>query len=113
MKKFKVGIILFIMLLEVGGIFLMTKGTTSKNLNEKEIKKEPIYAVLLETGYNTKTYTKSNTWPTSGYTFDATRSGCVDKNGKEVDTVINYKNNLATLNDVKESVKCYMYFSKN
>ena len=54
----------------------------------------------------------SNTWPTSGYQYNADMSGCIDLNGNKLDGVLSYDSttNIATV-DTGNTSYCYLYFS--
>ncbi len=63
---------------------------------------------LQEDGTYTYVESKDTTWPTS-YTFNKTKSGCVDNSGKAIDGGLEYDNGKVTLK-TKSATLCYLYF---
>ena len=81
----------------------------SKNDNNKINKDNNRFAIMLESGVGTDNYEKStsNTWPSSGYTYNSERSYC--ENG----STLEWDNSNDTINiDTRYADKCYVYFDK-
>ena len=72
------------------------------------------FAIYLETANGSGVYNESNssTFPTTGYTFNSEKSGCVDNNGNIVENALSYVNNKIRLSINKE-VSCYVYFDRD
>ncbi len=69
-------------------------------------------AIMVEKDYQAGEYQQSNStiFPTDGYTLNRIKSGCVDKNGKDVDA-LTYNEDNKTINiKTKQSVYCYLYY---
>lgn len=117
----KIGIIFCVCLLvivEIIALFLMYKSINNKNANlatvdlKGNIVNNDMFAIMLEQSDGTYKEDKSNTWPTDGYTYNESMSGCIDINGNRLDGVLTYDstNNIATVDTGKTSY-CYLYFS--
>ena len=117
----KIGIIFCVCLLvivEIFALFLMYKSSNNKNANlatvdlKGNIVNNDMFAIMLEQDDGTYKEDKSNTWPTDGYTYNESMSGCIDINGNKLDGVLTYDstNNIATVDTGKTSY-CYLYFS--
>ncbi|MBQ7030879.1 MAG: hypothetical protein IJN13_00710 [Bacilli bacterium] len=117
----KIGIIFYVCLLvivEIFALFLMYKSSNNKNANlatvdlKGNIVNNDMFAIMLEQSDGTYKEDKSNTWPTDGYTYNASMSGCIDINGNKLDGVLTYDatNNIATV-DTGNTSYCYLYFS--
>ena len=118
-KKMCVVIILMLVIIESCTLFLMYKSYNNKNtkLDEVELninEKNRMFAIMLEQEDGTYKEDTSNTWPTSGYKYNASMSGCIDINGNKLDGVLTYDstNNIATVDTGKTSY-CYLYFDKD
>ena len=75
--------------------------------NTRQIKKQNILAIMVETGKKTQVYKEytSDSWPTDGYKFNSELSGC--KNGGE----LSWDSDKKIVNLVGNSEdKCYAYF---
>ena len=75
--------------------------------NTRQIKKQNILAIMVETGKKTQVYKEytSDSWPTDGYKFNSELSGC--KNGGE----LSWDSDKKIVNLVSDSEdKCYAYF---
>ena len=75
--------------------------------NTRQIKKQNILAIMVETGKKTQVYKEytSDSWPTDGYKFNSELSGC--KNGGE----LSWDSDKKIVNLVSNSEdKCYAYF---
>ncbi|MBQ7031503.1 MAG: hypothetical protein IJN13_03920 [Bacilli bacterium] len=116
-KKMCVIVILVLVIIESCTLFLMYKSYGNKNtsLDEVNLNKEinnNMFAIMLEQEDGTYKEDAINTWPTSGYTYNASMSGCIDLNGNKLDGVLTYDstNNIATV-DTGNTSYCYLYFS--
>ncbi|MBQ8901468.1 MAG: hypothetical protein IJY87_00175 [Bacilli bacterium] len=115
-KKMCVIVILVLVIIESCTLFLMYKSYGNKNTNLDEvnlnINNANMFAIMLEQEDGTYKEDKTSTWPTSGYTYNASMSGCIDINGNKLDGVLSYDatNNIATV-DTGNTSYCYLYFS--
>ncbi|MBQ7031119.1 MAG: BspA family leucine-rich repeat surface protein [Bacilli bacterium] len=115
-KKMCVIVILVLVIIESCTLFLMYKSYGNKNTNLDEvnlnISNSNMFAIMLEQDDGTYKEDTSNTWPTSGYTYNESVSGCIDINGNKLDGVLSYDstNNIATV-DTGNTSYCYLYFS--
>lgn len=110
-------LILFLVLIEASTLFLMYKSYSGKETNLDEVNLQEnltneMFAIMLEQDDGTYKESSDNTWPTSGYTYNANMSGCIDVNGNKLDGVLTYDatNNIATV-DTGNTSYCYLYFS--
>ncbi len=110
-------LILFLVLVEASTLFLMYKSYSGKETNLDEVNLQEnltneMFAIMLEQDDGTYKESSDNTWPTSGYTYNASMSGCIDVNGNKLDGVLTYDatNNIATV-DTGNTSYCYLYFS--
>ncbi|MBQ8902566.1 MAG: hypothetical protein IJY87_05885 [Bacilli bacterium] len=93
----------------------MYKSYGNKNTNLDEvnlnISNSNMFAIMLEQSDGTYKEDTTNTWPTSGYAYNESMSGCVDINGNKLDGVLSYDatNNIATV-DTGNTSYCYLYF---
>ena len=94
----------------------MYKSFSNKNTNLDEvnpnINNSNMFAIMLEQADGTYKESSDNSWPTDGYTYNASMSGCIDINGNKLDGVLSYDatNNIATV-DTGATSYCYLYFS--
>ena len=115
-KKMCVIVILVLVIIESCTLFLMYKSYGNKNTNLDEvnlnINNTNMFAIMLEQEDGTYKEDTNNTWPTSGYTYNESMSGCIDINGNKLDGVLTYDstNNIATV-DTGNTSCCYLYFS--
>ena len=115
-KKMCVIVILVLVIIESCTLFLMYKSYSNKNTNLDEvnlnINNSNMFAIMLEQEDGTYKEDTSSTWPTSGYAYNASMSGCIDINGNKLDGVLSYDstNNIATV-DTGNTSYCYLYFS--
>ena len=115
-KKMCVIVILLLVIIESCTLFLMYKSFSNKNTNLDEvnlnINNSNMFAIMLEQDDGTYKEDTTSTWPTSGYTYNASMSGCIDINGNKLDGVLSYDsaNNIATV-DTGNTSYCYLYFS--
>jgi len=115
-KKMCVIVILVLVIIESCTLFLMYKSFSNKNTNLDEvnlnINNSNMFAIMLEQEDGTYKEDTSSTWPTSGYTYNESMSGCIDINGNKLDGVLTYDsaNNIATV-DAGNTSYCYLYFS--
>ncbi|MBQ7031308.1 MAG: hypothetical protein IJN13_02905 [Bacilli bacterium] len=116
-KKMCVIVILVLVIIESCTLFLMYKSFSNKNTNLDEvnlnISNSNMFAIMLEQEDGTYKEDTTSTWPTSGYTYNESMSGCIDLNGNKLDGVLSYDatNNIATV-DTGNTSYCYLYFSK-
>jgi len=115
-KKMCVIVILVLVIIESCTLFLMYKSYGNKNTNLDEvnlnISNSNMFAIMLEQDDGTYKEDTTSTWPTSGYTYNESMSGCIDINGNKLDGVLSYNsaNNIATV-DTGSTSYCYLYFS--
>jgi len=115
-KKMCVIVILVLVIIESCTLFLMYKSFGNKNTNLDEvnlnINNSNMFAIMLEQDDGTYKEDTTSTWPTSGYTYNASMSGCIDLNGNKLEGVLTYDstNNIATV-DTGNTSYCYLYFS--
>jgi len=119
MKRNKLLIVVTIMLLLIESctLFLMYKSLNSKNnkleISSKEIINNNMFAIMIEQDDGTYNESKDNKWPTDGYVYSESMSGCVDENGNKLEGILTYNNetNVATV-DTTSTSHCYLYFEK-
>ena len=79
-KKMCVIVTLVLVIIESCTLFLMYKSFGNKNTNLDEvnlnISNANMFAIMLEQDDGTYKEDTTNTWPTSGYTYNASMSGC-------------------------------------
>ncbi|MBQ7031932.1 MAG: hypothetical protein IJN13_06200 [Bacilli bacterium] len=115
-KKMCVIVILVLVIIESCTLFLMYKSFSNKNTNldkvNLNISNANMFAIMLEQDDGTYKEDTSSTWPTSGYTYNASMSGCIDINGNRIEDALTYdkENNKASVNTTNTSY-CYLYFS--
>ncbi len=116
MKKRYFAVVL-LLLLEMGSLYLMNKSSHNKEvvLDEvklKELIKNDMISIMTdETGDGTYTeYTKSNTFPSS-YTYNASKSQCINEKGNIVNNVLTFDGANAILTS-HEGMHCTLYFDK-
>ena len=115
-KKICVIVLLVLVIIESCTLFLMYKSFSNKNTNLDEvnlnINNSNMFAIMLEQEDGTYKEDTTNTWPTSGYTYNASMSGCIDINGNRIEDALTYdkENNKASVNTTNTSY-CYLYFS--
>ena len=115
-KKMCVIVILVLVIIESCTLFLMYKSYGNKNTNLDEvnlnINNSNMFAIMLEQEDGTYKEDTTSTWPTSGYKYNESMSGCIDINGNKLDGVLSYDstNNIATV-DTGNTSYCYLYFS--
>ncbi len=105
-----------LVIVEVFTLFLMYKSSNnSSNLATVDLNKNiinsDIFAIMLEQSDGTYKESSDKVWPTTGYTYNESMSGCIDQNGNKLDGILNYDatNNIATVDTVSTSY-CYLYF---
>ncbi|MBQ7031501.1 MAG: hypothetical protein IJN13_03910 [Bacilli bacterium] len=114
-KKMCVIVILVLVIIESCTLFLMYKSFSNKNTNLDEvnlnINNSNMFAIMLEQEDGTYKEDSTNTWPTSGYTYNESMSGCIDINGNRIEDALTYdkENNKASVNTTNTSY-CYLYF---
>lgn len=118
--KTKFGLIICInvlVLIEIASLFLMYKSSNNKSLAEVKLTQndaKQTYAILIE--QEDGTYKEQDetikAWPTSNqYSFNSSKSGCIDLNGNKIEGVLSYdsSSSVATVDTAKTSY-CYLYF---
>ena len=81
--------------------------------DEIKIDKSKTLAIMLQNDEGEYTESESSVFPTSGYRFNSTRSGCVDANGNIIENALTYNNETNKVNlRINKKVKCYTYFDK-
>ena len=101
-------------ILELGALFLMYKTSNNRNLDEvslKHDKNNDMFAIFLEDDEGNYNKSESNKWPNDRYKFSATKSGCVNNQGKLITNILDYNSDskVVTLKTNKSSY-CYLYF---
>ncbi|MBQ8901635.1 MAG: hypothetical protein IJY87_01040 [Bacilli bacterium] len=116
-KKMCVIVILVLVIIESCTLFLMYKSYSAKETNLDEVnlnidEKSNMFAIMIEQEDGTYKESSDNSWPTDGYTYNESMSGCIDINGNKLDGVLSYDatNNIATV-DTGNTSYCYLYFS--
>ena len=74
-----------------------------------EIDKYSGIALMLQQNDGTYKESESGEWPTSGYVFNNTLSGCIDGNGNTLSNALTYKNGTLTVK-TRTNASCYLYF---
>ena len=87
-------VILMLVIIESCTLFLMYKSFSNKNTNLDEaslnINDTNMFAIMLEQEDGTYKEDTSSTWPTSGYQYNSSMSGCIDINGNRIDNALTY-----------------------
>ncbi len=105
-----IGIVLIVSI-----FFSFNKNNAYKELPKVKLKDDinkSGLAIMVESDYQTGEYQQSNstTFPTDGYTLNRIKSGCVDKNGKNIDALTYNENDKTISIKTKQSVYCYLYY---
>ena len=118
-KIWKITIVVILLLLGIMSTKLLSKSKEEVVLDEVKLKEnisnKKGLAIYLETASGSGTYnqSESSVFPTSGYTFNSSKSGCVDKNDNIVDNALTYNSETNKVNlRINREVKCYVYFDK-
>ncbi len=115
MKKdrIKIFLVVSLMLIEVVSIFFAYQSYLSKPKENKVIRDNKSYAIMLEDKDHLGTYNEypENTWPGIGYILNIEMSSCVDSSGTEMEGLLTFNNEtrIATVKSRKETY-CYLYF---
>jgi len=114
-KKFIFNLIIMLVLIETCTLFLMYKSFSNNQTedivsNKKNIKSKN-FAVMLEQSDGTYIESNMNKWPSEGYIYSKTKSGCIDINGNKLDGILTYDEdkNIAIIETTTTSF-CYLYF---
>ncbi len=114
-KYFVVGMLL---ILEIISLTLMYKSSHNKEVVLDEVKlkdliKNDMISIMTdETGKGTYTeYTKSNTFPNKSYTYNSSKSQCINEKGSVVNNVLTFDGTKAILTS-NEGMHCTLYFDK-
>ncbi len=69
-------------------------------------------AIMVESDYKAEKYTQweNKEFPTDGYTLNRIKSGCVDKNGNNIDALTYNESDKTISIKTKQSVYCYLYY---
>jgi hypothetical protein len=80
-------------------------------LKEVLTPKKETLAILIEQENGDYLESESNSWPTDDYVYNPTKSGCVDKDGNEINEALSFDTNTnkASIRTIK-SLQCYLYF---
>jgi len=81
-------------------------------LEEANLDRNNMFAIMLGDKNGIYTESDSNKWPTDGsYSFNASRSGCIDANGNTLEDVLSFNASswTATLT-TNTTAYCYLYF---
>ena len=86
--------------------------TDKKIISYNSIDNRNMFAILLEQSDGSYIESQSSSWPISGYFYNASKSGCLDSNGNQLNGVLSYNTatNVATVN-TDQTTYCYLYFS--
>ena len=102
----KIGLVLVGVVLVIGGIFLFSKKDTEKVMitEKQELENTSLVFMLQDEEGN---YNKSDTLPSSGYSFNESKSICTEN------TTPTWEDNKLYLNNLtKRGTSCYLYFDK-
>ena len=81
--------------------------------DEIKIDKSKTLAVMLQNDEGEYTESESSAFPTIGYRFNSTKSGCIDVKGNIIENALTYNNETNKVNlKINREVKCYTYFDK-
>ena len=116
-KNIKFLIFITLILVEATSIFLMYKSSNNKDtildnvkLKNDVIKENSGIAIMLQnsdgSGYTEST---SSSFPTSGYKFKSSKSGCIDSKGQAIEGALTFTNGVASVKTKSQSY-CYLYF---
>ena len=117
-KKIKSCMIIMLLLMEVVTITLAQMSYKNKETKLEEVKlkenkvNKKSFAIMVEkkdkTGYEEY---NENTWPTKGYEYNSTLSGCVDTTGVTIPNSLTYdKETNKVIVKTNVSSSCYLYF---
>ena len=117
MKKNKLlGVVVIVLvLIESCTLFLMYKSLSNKKIEDIKVTKSEFknktYAIMIEQDDGTYKESESTKWPTEGYFYSETLSGCIDTNGNKIEGILTYDKatNIATVDTTTTSF-CYLYF---
>lgn len=117
MKKL---IVIGLVLMELGIItyietrpLLENKEVHNQNNSEKADLPKTMYALMVEQTPGGQDYIEqsSKEFPKDGYKFNASRSGCVDKNGNTIPGIIDYdESSQKVIVTTNMTAYCYVYF---
>ena len=117
MKKNKNLLIILVIgiVLIVSMFFVFNKKEEYKELPKVKLKDSintSGLAIMVESDYKAEKYTQweNKEFPTDGYTLNRIKSGCVDKNGNNIDALTYNENNKTISIKTKQSVYCYLYY---
>ena len=116
-KKIVIGIGLVMVLVisvTVGKMFMNNTSTNNETKEESIVSSNNArFAVLLEQADGTYVESTDAKFPTTGYEYDNSKSGCVDKDGNKIEGVMSYNKTtgILTLNN-DETTNCYIYFKR-
>ncbi len=117
MRKKKINIIIFLLLVEITSLFLMYKSYGNKTIdtlqrvetriiNKVEKKK---YSMWKRTSTTSNDYVEITTIPTGYYKLNTTRTNCEDLNGDSVNYIPTYSNGKVTVTS-SNTIFCWLYF---
>ena len=122
MKKNKLFVILVISLslIEISSIFLMCKSLSGRvtkldNVDLKQSdKNNNLFAIMLGDGNGSYTKYDGNSWPNDGtYSYNSTKSGCLDSNGNIINGALSFNENTYTaVVNTGSTSYCYIYLDK-
>lgn len=79
--------------------------------DEVKIDKSKTLAIMLQNDTGEYTKSESSAFPTTGYRFNSTKSGCVDVNGNIIESSLTYNNETNKVNlRINRKAICYVYF---
>ncbi|MBQ8043494.1 MAG: hypothetical protein IJ272_05020 [Clostridia bacterium] len=115
-KKIKLLIMVMLILIEITSIFFIYQTNANKKtiLNTVSSKKQKVsnsgITIMLEkedgTGYEEST---STSFPTEGYIFNSSKSGCINQDGMKIENSIKFENG-AVLVETDATSYCCIYF---
>ena len=109
-------LIIILSLIGAFSIFLTIKSYNSKKviLDDVKLKEElkadnNAFALWIQQANGQYTESQSNAFPTTGYVFNKSKSGCMDENGNLINNALSYESDKVMVSISKTSY-CYVYF---
>lgn len=114
-NKILVIILVLIIVVVPTTIFFVTDKLKQNNTILDEVKlvdniDKNMFAIMLQKENGSYEEDKTMTsWPTENYTYNATKSGCIDIEGNKIERALSYVDGKATVSTNKTAY-CYLYF---
>ncbi|MBE6156727.1 MAG: hypothetical protein E7161_03165 [Firmicutes bacterium] len=107
--------IVFLIIIEIISLLFAYKALTSKSdfgyIEQKNMENGKLFALMLEQPNGLYKESVNKKWPSTGYKYNSSLSGCMDKNGNVVNGVLSYdENTRVTRVNTTETLQCYLYF---